>query len=71
MKKVLFKIFILILVTGVAGPVHGGEVAVIKSSGADVYEESLVGVHLLGLAWPLHSLEWIMPYPRSPFPSVI
>ncbi len=43
MKKVIFKIFILILVTGVVGPIYAGDVAVIKSSGAAVYKESLEG----------------------------
>jgi len=43
MKKVVFNFLVLVFLTGVVGPVHGGEVAVIKSSGADVYNESLVG----------------------------
>jgi len=43
MKKLLFQLLILVSLAGVVGPVHGGDVAVIKSSGADAYEESLEG----------------------------
>jgi len=43
MKMVLLLLLALCFVPGLAGPVHGGDVAVIKSSGADVYEESLEG----------------------------
>ncbi len=43
MKKFLFTTLPLILITAVVGPVHAGGVAVIRSSGADVYKESLEG----------------------------
>jgi len=43
MKMVLLLLLTLCFVPGLAGPVHGGDVAVIKSSGADVYQESLEG----------------------------
>jgi len=43
MKKVLLLLLTLSFVPGLAGPVYGGEVAVIKSSGADIYKESLEG----------------------------
>ncbi len=43
MKKVVINFLILAFLTGVVGPVHGGEVAVITSSGAGVYKESIEG----------------------------
>jgi len=43
MKKVLLLLLTLCFVPGLVGPVRGGEVAVIKSSGADGYKESLEG----------------------------
>ncbi len=43
MKRFLFQLLILIFLAGMAGPVRGGDVAVIKSSGAGVYKESLEG----------------------------
>jgi len=43
MKMVLLLLMTLGFIPVLAGPVHGGDVAVIKSSGADVYEESLEG----------------------------
>jgi len=43
MKKVVLLLLTLCFVPGLVGPACGGEVAVIKSSDADVYNESLVG----------------------------
>ncbi len=43
MKKVLLLLLDLCYVSGLAGPVQGGEVTVITSSNADLYQGSLEG----------------------------
>jgi len=43
MRKVLLLLLTLCFVPGLVGPARGGEVAVIKSSGAEIYKESLEG----------------------------
>ena len=43
MKKALLKLLILPFLLGLSLPVHGGDVAVITSSDADLYQGSLEG----------------------------
>ena len=43
MKKVVSNFLVLAFLTFVVGPIYAGDVAVIKSSGAAVYKESLEG----------------------------